>query len=76
MLTYHPGSPNCPEEFKGPADWERRIKEPPDTDAMSMATPRVIDSEEMPAGIKVRNAWRRARAGGRAPSSSAWSGTC
>ncbi|MFY0576325.1 hypothetical protein ACN28S_19945 [Cystobacter fuscus] len=28
MLCYHPSNPNCPDEFKEPADWERRVKTP------------------------------------------------
>ncbi|TNF24070.1 MAG: DEAD/DEAH box helicase [Deltaproteobacteria bacterium] len=69
MLCYHPGSPSCPEEFRGPADWERRIKTPAGYACDSQGTPLGwLDDSEVPEGISKRNAWRRPRAGGRSPS--------
>lgn len=69
MLCYHPGSPSCPEEFRGPADWERRIKSPAGYACDEQGCPRTwIDKSEVPPGVTVLNAWRRPKAGGRAPS--------
>jgi len=68
MICFHPGSPNCSEEFKTPADWERRIKTPfgyaCDPEGNPVGS---IDSSEVPEGIKHLNIWRRPRAGGRGP---------
>jgi len=69
MLSYHPGSPSCPEEFRGPADWERRIKNPAGYACDSQGHPLGwLDDSEVPAGITKLNAWRRPKAGGRSPS--------
>jgi len=69
MLCYHPGSPSCPEEFRGPADWERRLKNPAGYACDSQGHPLAwLDDSEVPPGITKRNAWRRPKAGGRAPS--------
>lgn len=69
MLCHHPASPSCPEEFRGPADWERRIKNPSgyacDDDGHPLAW---IDDAEVASGISKLNAWRRPKAGGRGPS--------
>jgi len=52
MLSYHPGSPSCPEEFRGPADWERRIKNPAGYACDSPGHPLGwLDDSEVPAGI-------------------------
>ena len=68
MLCYHPGSPSCPEEFRGPADWERRIKSPAGYPCDSQGNPLGwLDDSEVPPGIAKRNAWRRPKAGGRSP---------
>lgn len=69
MLCYHPASPNCPDEFKAPADWERRIKSAFGycCDAQGHPVP-WMDSSETPSGVTALNAWRRPKAGGRAPS--------
>jgi len=69
MLCYHPGSPSCPEEFRAPADWERRIKNPTGYACDDQGSPLAwIDQSEIPAGVTVLNAWRRPKAGGRGPS--------
>jgi len=69
MLCYHPGSPGCPDEFKGPADWERRIKNPSGYACDAQGRPvGSLDSSEVPEGITLNNAWRRPKAGGRGPS--------
>jgi len=68
MLCYHPSSPSCPEEFRGPADWERRIKSPSGYACDEQGNPLAwLDKSELPAGITVLNAWRRPKAGGRGP---------
>lgn len=67
MLCYHPGNPNCPEEFRG-ADWERRIKSPSGYACDEQGRPLAwLDSAEVTAGITLLNAWRRPKAGGRGP---------
>ncbi len=69
MLCYHPGSPSCPEEFRGPADWERRIKNPSGYACSDQGSPLGwLDKSEVPDGITLLNAWRRPRTGGRGPS--------
>lgn len=68
MLAYHPGSPSCPEEFKAPADWERRIKGPSGYACDGQGAPVAwLDETDIPAGVTVLNAWRRGKGGGRAP---------
>lgn len=68
LICFHPGSPNCPEEFKAPADWERRIKNPAGFACDAGGTPvGSLDSSEVPQGITLSNIWRRPRAGGRGP---------
>ena len=45
MLVYHPANPNCPEEFRVYAEWERRLKKPQgypcaaDGQALGISTP-------------------------------------
>ncbi len=69
MLAYHPSNPSCPDEFKGPADWERRIKNPAGYAAATGGAPvPYLDKAEIPSGITLNNAWRKPRAGGRGPS--------
>ncbi len=69
MLRYHPGNPSCPEEFRGPADWERRIKNPAGYACDEHGQPSAwIDRSEVPMGISALNAWRRPKTGGRGPS--------
>jgi hypothetical protein len=62
-------SPNCPDEFKGAADWERRIKHPNgyvcDEDGRIEL---YLDQSSVPEGIRPSNSWRRPVAGGRGPS--------
>ena len=68
MLCYHPGSPNCPEEFRAPADWERRVKDPSGYACDEQGHPLGwLEDSEVPPGITKRNAWRRPKAGGRSP---------
>ncbi|MFN7896624.1 MAG: DEAD/DEAH box helicase [Cyanobacteriota bacterium] len=69
MLCHHPASPSCPEEFRGPADWERRIKNPRGYACEADGEPLAYQEDaEAPAGISKLNAWRRPKAGGRGPS--------
>lgn len=69
MLCYHPDSPSCPEDFRRPADWERRIKTPKGYVCDEQGRPLAwMDRSEVPAGITMLNAWRRPKAGGRGPS--------
>jgi len=69
MLCYHPGSPSCLEEFRGPADWERRIKSPTGYACDEQGSPLLwVDRSEVPQGLTVLNAWRRPKTGGRSPS--------
>jgi Zn finger protein HypA/HybF involved in hydrogenase expression len=69
MLRFHASSPNCPDEFKGAADWERRIKHPNgyvcDEDGRIEL---YLDQSSVPEGIRPSNSWRRPVAGGRGPS--------
>lgn len=68
LLCYHPASPSCPEEFKGPADWERRIKNPVGYACDEQGKPLSwLGWAEVPSGITVVNPWRRPKAGGRGP---------
>lgn len=68
MLCYNPGSPSCPEEFRGPEDWERSIRSPSGYACNEQGTPLAwIDKSELPTGITALNAWRRPKAGGRGP---------
>lgn len=70
MLRYHPGNPNCPKEYLGPADWERRLKTPQgypwsgDEDGEPLAW---MDKNEVASGINLNNLWRGAKGGGRGP---------
>ncbi|MGQ9369061.1 DEAD/DEAH box helicase [Azospirillum sp. ST 5-10] len=69
MLRYHPASPTCPDDFREPADWERRIKAPNGYACDEQGNPVAnIDLAELPAGIRGNNFWRRERTGGRGPS--------
>ena len=69
MLCYHPASPNCPEDFRRPADWERRISSPSGYACDDQGHPLAwLDKPEIPPGITALNAWRRPKAGGRGPS--------
>ena len=69
LLCYHPGNPSCPDEFRGSADWERRIKNPTGYACDAQGNPLAwIDLSEIPEGITALNAWRRPKAGGRGPS--------
>ena len=68
LLSYHPANPNCPEELRSPADWERRIRSP----AGYVCTPEGrpvpnLDRSEVPEGITPLNLWRKPKAGGRGP---------
>lgn len=68
MLCYHPGAPSCPDEFRGPADWERRIPNPSGFACDAEGRPVTwLDKSEVPTGITLLNAWRRPKAGGRGP---------
>lgn len=69
MLRYHPGGTSCPDEFKAPADWERKIKSPTGYPCEPGGEPLgSLDRAEVPAGITCTNAWRRQGRGGRSPS--------
>ena len=67
MLRYHPSHPACPAYVKA-AEWERRVKSPKGfaADASGRALP-YLDSAAVPAGVTVKNPWRRPGAGGRSP---------
>lgn len=64
LLTYHPASPQCPEQFKIAAEWERRLKRPngyactPDGRALGY-----LDASEIPEGINRLNLWQRSNRG-------------
>jgi hypothetical protein len=69
ILAYHPASPDCPDEFRGPADWERRLRWPTGY-AYDASTGRALanlERAELPEGIALQGFWRRAKAGGRGP---------
>lgn len=69
MLTYHPASASCPDEFRGPADWERRLRWPtgyPYDTATGLALTN-LERAELPDGIAMQGLWRRPKAGGRGP---------
>lgn len=68
MLAYHPANPNCPNEFLGPADWERRLRQPAGFACDDSGNP-VGNRErsEIQEGIGLQGFWRRAKAGGRGP---------
>ena len=68
MLRYHPRHPACPKFFRE-AEWERRIAQPQGYPADASGNPLAyINAVEIPHGIRCHNAWRRPKAGGRAPS--------
>lgn len=65
LLRYHPAFIACPQQFQA-AEWERRIRQPGGfalTPGGEVAAH--IDKAQIPAGITLRNAWKRAKAGGR-----------
>ncbi|GAB4215213.1 MAG: DEAD/DEAH box helicase [Roseiflexaceae bacterium] len=68
MLRYHPQHPSCPAWVRA-AEWERQIKRPAgyplDDNGVVIAN---RDQSELPAGIRLFNAWRRSGVGGRSPS--------
>ena len=67
MLTFHPLSPNCPDEYRE-ADWERRIKRPRGYSCDSSGRPVVaVDEAKLPDGVGVNNLWRRPGRGGGSP---------
>lgn len=67
MLRYNPLHAAYPQHFKL-SDWERRVKQPQSFAADTSGVPLpYIESNEVPHGIKVQNAWRRPKAGGRGP---------
>lgn len=69
MLAYHPLNPNCPEEFRANADWERRVKSPSGYACTREGRPLAhMDQSEVEDGIRAHNVWRGARGGGRGPS--------
>ncbi len=69
VLRYHSAYTAYPREFQA-AQWERRVKAPkgyplgPDGETVETW----IDPMRVPKGISLNNAWRRAGAGGRSPS--------
>ncbi len=68
LLRYYPSSARYPEHFKA-TEWERRIKQPNGYAASEDGKPLpYIDRQEVPAGIRHQNLWRRPGAGGRSPS--------
>lgn len=67
MLRYNPLHSAYPQHFKL-ADWERRIKQPQAFAADTNGNPLpYIESNEVPQGIKVQNAWRKPKTGGKGP---------
>ncbi|ACY13366.1 DEAD/DEAH box helicase [Haliangium ochraceum] len=68
LLRYHPANPHTPEETPA-AQWERRFAWPNgypcDEDGEPLAW---LDNDVVPEGIRLNNAWRRPKAGGRGPS--------
>lgn len=67
LLKYNPFNSAYPLHFKL-ADWERRIKQPQAFAADSSGNPLAfIESNEVPFGIKVQNAWRKPKRGGKGP---------
>lgn len=67
MLAYHPDSPDCPDEFRAPADWQRKLRRPQGV-ALSAegAVATAIDPSTLADGIDVMNPWSLNRRG-RAP---------
>ncbi|HEU4328368.1 MAG TPA: DEAD/DEAH box helicase [Roseiflexaceae bacterium] len=68
MLRYHPQHPSCPAWVRA-AEWERQVKRPagyPLDASGAVVTNR--DQSELPAGVRLMNAWRRSGVGGRSPS--------
>lgn len=68
MLRYHPLSTRCPEHIRA-ANWERRVKQPNGYAADKSGRPALyMEAQEVPSGIRMQNAWRKPKAGGRGPS--------
>lgn len=67
MLQVHPLNAACPDEFKGPADWERRIKTPSGFPLAGGHPVGHLDQSEVVEGVKCVNAWRRQGGAGRFP---------
>jgi Lhr-like helicase len=69
LLRFHPSGVLCPEEYRAPADWERRIKAPHGFpwDDKTKSPLGNLDADLIPPGITLLNAWRRQGGGGRAP---------
>lgn len=68
LLRYHPKHPGCPAYLRA-ADWERQVKQPqgyPLDKGNTIIT--YLERTEVPYGIRVHNAWRKPKAGGRGPS--------
>jgi DEAD/DEAH box helicase/Domain of unknown function (DUF1998)/Helicase conserved C-terminal domain len=68
LLRFHPGHPNCPEEYRA-AEWERRYAWPSGYPCDDHGKPTGnLDAALVPEGIRLNNAWRRPKSGGRPPS--------
>lgn len=68
LLAYHPQNPNCPEEFRTSADWERRVKTPSGYACTRDGKPiGSVDQSEIADGVRAYNIWRGTRGGGRSP---------
>jgi len=68
MLRYHPSHPSCPASIEA-AHWERSMKQPHGYPVSPSGGEAVLNlpATEVPAGIKLRNAWRSPGAGGTGP---------
>jgi replicative superfamily II helicase/predicted nucleic acid-binding Zn-ribbon protein len=67
MLRYSPYSPRCPDYVRA-AEWERRVSAPQGYSADDSGKPvPYLDPNTVPPGITAHNAWRKPKAGGRAP---------
>ncbi|BAC90677.1 DEAD/DEAH box helicase [Gloeobacter violaceus] len=68
LLRFHPAHPSYPAYMRA-AEWERRVKRPQGYAATSEGNPAAyLDSTQVESGIKLNNAWRRPRIGGKGPS--------
>ena len=66
MMRYHPKNPGCPEYIIS-ADWERKVAQPKGLPVSGSRPLANADNAAAPAGITIRNLWRREGRGGRGP---------